>query len=325
MAEYIGLKGSTIQSLASDPSNPLEGQVWYNTTTTVLKGYAFSYGTGAWASGGATNSIHSHAGGGAGTVTAGIIASGVPPANTPPGSACEEYNGTAWTEVNNTTRYTNQMGSTAGATQTSVLIFGGDESPKKACESYDGTCWTAKNAMNEDHSMAGGAGTSNEAAIGFGASPKNTNSESWDGTSWSATSPLNIQSIQRAGAGTATAALAITGDTTPKQQVEEWDGATWSAVAAVNTGGEGMGAAGTVATAIKFGGVPNHAETERWNGSTWTEVADLATGRDYVGYCGAAVSSALCIGGTTGPTGNSTATEEWTTPAPFAVKTFTAT
>ena len=39
MAEYIKEKGFTIQSLASDPSPLLEGQVWYNTTSTVLKGY----------------------------------------------------------------------------------------------------------------------------------------------------------------------------------------------------------------------------------------------------------------------------------------------
>jgi len=39
MATYITLKGHTIQSIAGDPSNPVEGQVWYNTTTTTLKGY----------------------------------------------------------------------------------------------------------------------------------------------------------------------------------------------------------------------------------------------------------------------------------------------
>ena len=84
-----------------------------------------------------------------------------------------------------------------------------------------------------------------------------------------------------------------------------------------------MGAAGTVATAIKFAGVPSLANTEQWNGTAWTEVADLATGRDYVGYCGAAISSAMCIGGTTGP-GTSNATEEWSSPTPLGIKTFTA-
>ena len=38
MATYITLKGTTVEVLASDPSNPVEGQVWYNTTTNVIKG-----------------------------------------------------------------------------------------------------------------------------------------------------------------------------------------------------------------------------------------------------------------------------------------------
>jgi hypothetical protein len=33
MADYINIKGSTIQYLDSDPSNPVVGQVWYNSTT----------------------------------------------------------------------------------------------------------------------------------------------------------------------------------------------------------------------------------------------------------------------------------------------------
>jgi len=39
MATYITLRGCTIQVLAADPSNPVEGQVWYNTTTGTVKGY----------------------------------------------------------------------------------------------------------------------------------------------------------------------------------------------------------------------------------------------------------------------------------------------
>ena len=39
MAEYIGIKGSTIQTIAGDPANPVEGQVWYNSTTATLRGY----------------------------------------------------------------------------------------------------------------------------------------------------------------------------------------------------------------------------------------------------------------------------------------------
>ena len=39
MATYIVLKGITIPSLASDPANPVEGQVWFNTTSQTMKGY----------------------------------------------------------------------------------------------------------------------------------------------------------------------------------------------------------------------------------------------------------------------------------------------
>jgi len=39
MATYITVKGIEIQTIAGDPSNPVEGQVWYNTSTNTLKGY----------------------------------------------------------------------------------------------------------------------------------------------------------------------------------------------------------------------------------------------------------------------------------------------
>ena len=39
MATYITVKGITIQTIAGDPANPVEGQVWYNSTSTTLKGY----------------------------------------------------------------------------------------------------------------------------------------------------------------------------------------------------------------------------------------------------------------------------------------------
>jgi hypothetical protein len=39
MSTYKGIKGYKVQSLASDPSSPLTGQLWFNTTTGVLKFY----------------------------------------------------------------------------------------------------------------------------------------------------------------------------------------------------------------------------------------------------------------------------------------------
>tara|TARA_R110002020_G_scaffold7218_1_gene30580 strand:+ start:1321 stop:1473 length:153 start_codon:yes stop_codon:yes gene_type:complete len=39
MANYSAAKGFKVESLASDPSNPIEGEVWYNTTSNELKFY----------------------------------------------------------------------------------------------------------------------------------------------------------------------------------------------------------------------------------------------------------------------------------------------
>ena len=51
MATYKEIKGTQIEVLSSDPSNPVEGQVWYNSTSNVLKGQAATT-AGAWATGG---------------------------------------------------------------------------------------------------------------------------------------------------------------------------------------------------------------------------------------------------------------------------------
>ena len=39
MATYIGIKGVAIQSVAGDPANPTEGQIWYDSTNGRLRGY----------------------------------------------------------------------------------------------------------------------------------------------------------------------------------------------------------------------------------------------------------------------------------------------
>jgi|TARA_R110002020_G_scaffold53360_5_gene149386 hypothetical protein len=37
MATYIGIKGVRILKVSSDPSTLVEGMIWFNTTTGVLK------------------------------------------------------------------------------------------------------------------------------------------------------------------------------------------------------------------------------------------------------------------------------------------------
>ena len=73
MTTYRQGQGYRIKSVASDPDNPKEGQVWYNRTSLQLKGrYSFS---DTWSSGGNMNTGRS-TGAGGGTQTAGLYFAG---------------------------------------------------------------------------------------------------------------------------------------------------------------------------------------------------------------------------------------------------------
>src|SRR6056300_727827 len=107
MAAYKEIKGVNIQKLSADPPAPIEGQVWYNTTSGALKGFKVS--AGAWATGGALNTARQFIGG-AGIQTAALAFGGQPPVT----GATESYNGTNWTEVNDLNTARNSLGG-AGA------------------------------------------------------------------------------------------------------------------------------------------------------------------------------------------------------------------
>ena len=55
MTNYRSLVGQKIKKVSSDPSNPLEGQIWYNTTSGTLKGVPQLQ---AWASGGSLIAVN---------------------------------------------------------------------------------------------------------------------------------------------------------------------------------------------------------------------------------------------------------------------------
>ena len=39
MTTFKEIRGTAVQSVSSDPTNPEEGQIWYNNSIGVLKGY----------------------------------------------------------------------------------------------------------------------------------------------------------------------------------------------------------------------------------------------------------------------------------------------
>ena len=88
MATYYGTYGQKVQYLASDPSDPQTGQVWYNSTSAVLKVRGVT-SVGSYTTGGNLNTARGRLAG-AGTQTVTVAFGGATPSVT---AATEEWTG----------------------------------------------------------------------------------------------------------------------------------------------------------------------------------------------------------------------------------------
>ena len=327
MVAYTGIQGQNILIVSSDPANPTEGQIWYNSTSNLLKGYA-NVVTNAWASGGNLGTARWGMMGG-GTQTAGLAATGG--IDTGPSTATEEYNGTSWTAgnpVNTGVVYTSGAGS-----QTAAIKMAGYPGPSGptgtgATELYNGTSWTTSPATLNVIGYAGTCFGIQTAAIftarDSGSGPT-TNTESWNGTIWTAVNVLNTARSAAGSSGTQPAGLIFGGDQYPSPRTsastESWNGTSWTTVNSLNTARNSISGCGTQTLALAFGGFAPSVTgaTELWNGTSWTSnPSGLATAKGYRGNAGTQ-ASALAFGGNPFPVN---ATEEWTGTA-VAVRTIT--
>ena len=328
MANYKDIHGTNIETVSSDPSNPINGQVWYNSTDQVLKGFT-STPPGTWATSNALNVARSSLSAqNIGIQTAALCVGGYgepPPNNAYAG--VESYNGSSWTEGAD---LNNGRSQNAGCgTQTAAITAGGDPFPsvQTKTETWNGSSWTEVNALNtgnKNQAMAGGS----PAATQFGGGPPvRDNTESWNGTSWTEVADQNTGRQQVSGFGTATACLAVGGTTNPSDDtftadVETWNGTAWTEGANLNTARTGMSSQGAVYTAgFAAGGEtkPNTANalTESWNGTAWTEDGDLNVARSNFGGGGTITAGLVCGGGK--HPGLANETEEWTSPTTSTV------
>jgi len=322
MATYNEIKGDNIEVRATDPANPGEGEIWYNSTTGVIKVYK-NIG-GAWASGNPVNTAR-HRIGSAGIQTAALMFGGTT------GFQTESYDGTNWTSLSNMSRTTgNQMGAGCGE-QTAALGFGGYGPPSMntASESWDGTSWTSTPPINTARASGGGAGTQTAAAY-FGGyrilPPGNTygsfsNTEEYNGSAWTTVNSLGTGRTGNGGAGIQTAALAVGGgDTIPSSGIantEEYDGTNWTAGGNLGTARYGLAAAGSQTATLAFAGYPvptNGTLTESYDGSSWTSKSNMTTQRYEPGGFGTQ-TAALAASGSPGAGPASNVTEEWTDPS----------
>ena len=314
MATYKGVKGFTIQTIAGDPPAPQLGQVWYNTTSNVLKGYLTA--TAAWSSGGNLNEPKRGVIG-IGSQTAALCCGGNNAG--PITTNVEEYNGSAWTEITNmgTPRYVGFNAGTATAGLTGGGVDGYQPPALSNVEEYNGSTWSEVNNLGAaGYKFLMGVGTQTAALavagrLGPGSGVTDVVDE-YDGTSWTETTVVNTARQEGGASGSTTAALAVGGMPGTLGVTEEFNGTTWTEKADLNTA-RGIGGSAFQApnaTTLYFGGHPHRTITELWDGTSWTETADMGSPSQSVGGTGNA-TAALSIGGEPASPAFSNKTEEW--------------
>jgi hypothetical protein len=316
MADYKGIQGFGVETLASDPTEPGSvGQIFYNSTSGTFKTVKPGGITaGTWASGGSLNTARYYLGGQtSGTQTSGICVGGLTTVRV---GNVELYNGTSWTET--TDLNSGRLGSGVGAADnTSALVFGGqiESGPTDVnlTESWNGSTWTEVSDMANSKFGRGGFGTQTT-AIASGGNPTPTVAvESWNGTSWTEVNDLNTPRGNHGTCGVQTLGLANINDDS-SGETESWDGTSWTIITSYNTfraagrmHGTNNTSALNTAGSNPSGDITN---VEYWDGTSWTEIANTAKGGGVGGSAGS--SSAALLYATAGAP--QAATEEFTAP-----------
>jgi len=308
MAEYKSIKGTQIQVSTGDVSNPKIGQVWYNSTTDVLRGRVIT--PAAWSTGGAMTKTR-RSFGYAGTQTAALAAAGGYPAF----ATTEEYNGTAWSNANDMSASLFDLA--ASGLQTAAAVWGGDTN---ATYEYDGTNWTTGGSLGIAVRTAAGFGLQTAAVSCGGISPGNpyTNAtEEYNGTSWADSNNMNTTRSRLMGMGTLTAGLAAGGvnDSGSHASTEEYDGTSWANSNGLNTARRESGSSSGVQTAaIVFAGISPSATltiAEVYDGTSFSNDASMSSARAYLRGVGS-VTASLAFGGMNAADALSALTEEYT-------------
>ena len=251
-----------------DPTDPLAGQVWYNTGTDLFKG-AKDGGGGVWTLKAAIPLFYLAQFGAAGTPKE-TFAAGLAAAALSSYSQFYELLSDSWSSRSGKSALY-YSGALVGDSSSEALTFGGTNIETTAItEQYDGAgdSWSNRGSMTTDCKWSGGTGTVLD-ALTFGGmeSPGAfyiNNTERYDGTgdSWSTKSNLNL-AVRLVGGGA---------------------GGVGTANDALRTGG--IGSAGTTATAERYDGT----------GDAWTNKAPLSAVRESHSSCSTA-ADALIIGG----------------------------
>jgi hypothetical protein len=332
MASYIDIHGNNIPIVSSDPSNPITGEIWYNTTAGSLKGHL--YLAAAWSTSGTVPQIV-RGGGSGGTQTAAWLAGGLQyPGDTK--NKTWTYNGSSWTAGNNIpANYF--IGGSTGPDAAGLLFDGiGSYGPGTATYEWDGTNWTSGGAIPAigpgGNSFTSGAGTQTAAfAIGGIGDPPPARVDrvlDYNGASWTSGESTPLTTAGTASDGPTTATWIGGGDGGPGMSGKsfEYNGASWTASGDIGTAlPQGLSAQGWgPQTAAIIGGGTSSAPTatvaQIYDGTSWSTTASMTVKRQNNAYSSQSAGTQTgWIAGGYESSGNTDATEEYQSAGPGTV------
>lgn len=310
MANYSDIKGTTIQSVATDPTNAPDGQVWYNTETLQLKMEGGNYGNApfTFAEGGLLPAWKS-TGAGGGTKSAAWITGGggSPPAGAP---ATFLYNGSSWTTSGPLSRGSQTNGMGSAGTSTAGVVWCGTNPYASATEKFDGSAWATSGNFPVSGSYGNGVGSQGAAlSVSLYQGTPFGICNHFNGTSWSGGGTIPNNNYSVSGCGTLSAGVAVGGEPAPNPaggtQHQHYNGSSWTAKTTLPSIRifYGNGTVGRQDDTLSMGGTSpspaSETSSDYWNGTAWAAQGSLPVNKYGTGAGNNAPSggSAIIMGG----------------------------
>ena len=323
MATYKDIHGNNIPIRSSDPSNPILGEAWYNSTSHVFKVRGFAPGTWTTGNNMAGTTLRNFQS--TGSYTSAVVNGGV--SSTAHINQTNEWDGTNWATGNGSP--ISGYARVAFGTQTAAVFAGGQNGPStvyNTINEYDGTNWTTSpGTLAQPTRSARGTGTQTAGFISGGSTgdpPTVLNqSYTYDGTCMAAVAVMPTTRQQHGGGGTTQDLFLAYGgqvppSNSPTATTLSWNGSAWTAVNSMNNafGSMSTGTMSSSTSALSAANSwPSVSPNEQWDGTCWTVIANLNTQRAQA--CGSGTgANAFCAGGydNSGGDQNTEATELWT-------------
>ena len=316
MTTYRQVKGYSIKSVSSDPSNVKEGQIWYNSAAKAIK---LVPKVSAWSSGGNLGTARYGGGFGFTQDTAAIAGNDVGGGAT---GKTELYDGTSFTETGDLSQVGYRRALTG--TQTAGLAVGAYSAPsiRNWVEEFGGSSWTTGGGFPSVTQFGSAAGPQTAAFYGGHYSSSTEDYNEWydyDGSSWTASTPSSSDKLAQRGllgnAAAQTAAVACGGNISGSglNDTESWNGSSWTSGNNVPISGWAWGYAGISTAGLIFCHAPGlNDEALSWDGTNWAVTATLSTTRASVQGGAGTSTGAIQMGGNVPPGNYRNQSEEFT-------------